>query len=208
MNIYIKPSKKVKITNKKIVYLKDIAEIYSSSGIGEKMKFLPIFNIESDNHKTYLISVVDIIKKITLALEEKDVLINNLGEMDILVEYIPDHKKHTKLVEYIKVAFISVTLLFGSATAIMSYHSDADMPQIMRGFYSTLFGEENYNPLILEIPYSIGLGVGIIIFFNHFSKIKVSNDPTPLEVQMTKYDNEVFSCIVDNMSKENNVGDN
>ena len=117
-------------------------------------------------------------------------------------------KLKVKFGEYIKVIFISITLFMGAATAIMSFHSDAEMPQILRTYYTTFYGEKEDNPLILEIPYSIGLGFGIILFFNHFSKIKLTNDPTPLEVQMTSYEQEVINCLVDNLDKEKQNGNN
>ena len=44
----------------------------------------------------------------------------------------------------------------------------------------------------MEIPYSIGLAVGITVFFNHCSKRKLTTDPTPIEVEMTTYEEEVI----------------
>jgi stage V sporulation protein AA len=64
-------------------------------------------------------------------------------------------------------------------------------------------GEEKDNPLIIEIPYSIGLAAGIIVFFNHFLGHKITDDPTPIEVEMTEYDKEVTDTILNSIEKGN-----
>lgn len=206
MDIYIKPVKKFKIAERKVVYLRDVAEVYCPSGRQEDVSSTIVLNITKNEKRTYLVSVMDIIKQISNKLSDTNVTVNNVGEMDILVEYSPKHKKDNAFMKYLKVVVVSVILFMGGATAIMSFHSDAEMPQIMKNYYETFFGEIEEFPLVLEIPYSIGLGVGIIVFFNHFSKIKITQDPTPLEVQMSTYENEVIGSVVDALDKENKNG--
>ena len=48
----------------------------------------------------------------------------------------------------------------------------------------------------LEISYSIGLAVGIIVFFNHVSKKKITRDPTPIEVEVKKYNEDLINTKV------------
>ena len=110
--------------------------------------------------------------------------------MDILVDYKQKPKVQNKLWLYTKVAAIALILFSGASTSIMSFHSDAQIPKIFQNYYYIFFGEYNDMPLILAIPYTIGLGVGIILFFNHFSKIYVTKDPTPIEIEMTTYEKE------------------
>ena len=55
---------------------------------------------------------------------------------------------------------------------------------------------------ILELNYSIGLTIGILLFFNHFGKKRFSVDPTPLEVQMRTYENEIQTTLVENASRK------
>ena len=54
------------------------------------------------------------------------------------------------------------------------------MPRV----YEQCTGAVSDGYTILEISYSLGLSVGIILFFNHFAGKKITMDPTPLEVQM------------------------
>jgi len=54
----------------------------------------------------------------------------------------------------------------------------------------------------LEISYSVGLIVGVTLFFNHFGKRKVTLDPTPIEVQMRLYEDQVDTTVIQNASRK------
>ena len=55
---------------------------------------------------------------------------------------------------------------------------------------------------ILEISYSIGIGLGIIIFYNHFGKKKLSNDPTPIELEMRQYETDIENALIDGVVRK------
>ena len=46
------------------------------------------------------------------------------------------------------------------------------------------------NPITLSD--ALGLAGGIIIFFNHIGKRRITHDPTPIEVSMRKYEMKLF----------------
>ena len=122
MDIYIKPDKKIKLTKTGGVYIKDIADIYTESTIKSRVEKIKIMEIKENKNMCYLVSVIDIINAIDKALPGNT--INNVGEMDTIVEYsIP--KKKSKVWQYVKIIFVALVLFAGSATAIMSFHSDA-----------------------------------------------------------------------------------
>lgn len=54
----------------------------------------------------------------------------------------------------------------------------------------------------IEICYAIGMPVGIIIFYNHIGKKKITQDPTPIEVEMRKYEQDVDTAFIENASRE------
>lgn len=205
MDIYIKPVKKASISERKLVYLKDIAEVYTAEGKQSAIENTIVLRITEDNRATYLISVMDVIK--TLSNAFPNFTINNVGEMDTIVEYSPVIKKEKSWFVFIKVAAIFFVLFAGASTAIMSFHSDGEIPQILKNYYFIFFREYINLPFILVIPYSFGLAFGIIIFFNHFSKMYVTKDPTPLEVEMTTYENETIASIVDSLNKNKKGSD-
>lgn len=200
MDIYIKPIKKASIAGRKLVYVKDISEVFTTGINMDAVKNTIVTQIKSDKESSYLISIIDVIKSLTNSFP--DATITNLGEMDVVVEYAPQSKKESKAFTYLKVAVICIVLFAGAATAIMSFHADGEIPDIMSNYYYIFFKQTIETPKILIIPYSIGLAVGITIFFNHFSKIYLTKDPTPIEVQMTTYENETITNIIDTLSSQ------
>lgn len=200
MDIYIKPVKKVQVTKKQHIYIRDIAEVVAEGKLAERVKNIKLMEIKEKKEKSYLISVIDIISKINAVLPGNT--INNVGEIDTIVEYSTKGKSENKLWLYLKVAFVAIILFTGSATAIMSFHSDAQMSTVFDNYYYIFFKEQATNPIIIDLPYSIGLAVGIIVFFNHFSGKKITNDPTPIEVEMSTYESEVTDNIIDTLNTE------
>ena len=63
-------------------------------------------------------------------------------------------------------------------------------------------GREGSGFTVLEISYSIGLSLGILIFFNHLGKKRFTVDPTPMEVQMRLYENDIQTTLVENAARE------
>ena len=205
MDIYIKPNEKVTITGRKVVYLKDIGALWIPGQSTASLENLVVFQIPENTEKTYLISIIDVVKAITLKFT--DASVNNVGETDILIVYKQKKQQQNKLWLYSKIAFISLILFAGASTSIMSFHSDAQMPKIFEKYYYIFFGEYNDMPLILAIPYTIGLGVGIILFFNHFSKKYITKDPTPIEIEMTTYEKEANTSMIDALDKKAKSGE-
>ena len=205
MDIYIKPNEKITITARKIVYLKDVGEIWIPGQSTASLGNLVVYQVPEDTEKTYLISVIDIIKAITLKFP--DATVNNVGEMDILLTYQKQYKQQNKVWLYSKIVFIALILFTGASTSIMSFHSDAQIPKIFQNYYYMFFGEYNDMPLILAIPYTIGLAIGIILFFNNFSKIYVTKDPTPIEIEMTTYEKETNTSIIDALNRKQKSGE-
>lgn len=204
MDIYIKPYKKANKTGPGAVRVKDLSEVFAEGGIKKQVEELRLLNITGDEKKNYLVSVIDIVEKISSAIPGSSV--NNLGEQDTIIEYSPCEKKQNKAVLWVKVAFVCLVLLAGSATAIMSFHSDAQIATVFENYYYIFFNEKIENPMLIDLPYSIGLAAGIIVFFNHFSGKKLTDDPTPIEVEMSVYESEVTDNIIDTLNKKGGEG--
>ncbi len=206
LDIYIKPFKKVSLSEVKTVYLKNVSEVYAPSEILKRVKNIKIMDIKEDKQKNYLISIIDIINAIDKCMPGHT--INNVGEMDTVLEYSPRKEKNKSFIKTLKVVAVTIILLAGSSTAIMSFHSDAQMSKVFENYYYIFFNERIENPMILDIPYSIGLAVGIIVFFNHFIGRKITTDPTPIEVEMSTYESNVTDNIIDTLNVEKTKGGN
>lgn len=202
MEIYIKPTKKLSISEVNIVRISDICEVYTHPSLAKKLKNIKILEIHDQVDKNYLISIIDIINIIDRVLPGHT--INNLGEADIIIEYNVKSEAKNSIYKSFKILCVIIILLAGSSTAIMSFHSDAQMSKVFENYYYIFFNERIENPLLLDIPYSIGLAVGIIIFFNHFSGKKLTEDPTPIEVEMALYEDNVIDTLIDSLGQDKN----
>lgn len=209
MDIYIKPVKKASIAERKSIYIKDIAEVFASENLAKRVKNIKLLEIKDKNDsqenkkikkKNYLVTIIDIISAIDKTLPGHT--INNVGEIDTIIEYSTEEKKDSKLIKVLKIIFVVVILAGGSSTAIMSFHSDAQMATVFENYYYIFFNEKVENPILINLPYSLGLAVGIIVFFNHFSGKKITEDPTPIEVEMSVYESEVTDNIIDTLNTE------
>jgi stage V sporulation protein AA len=196
MEIYIKPKKKAALVNREEILISDVAEIVAAEGTIAKIGKMKLASVDK-REKNYLVSVTDIIKKISKAYP--DATINNVGEMDTWVHCRFKEGKASSTLMWVRAFFVSLILMVGAATAIMSFHTDGQIPKVFERFHTMIFGVQQSNPPIIAIPYSIGLAFGIIIFYNHFFGKKITDDPTPIEVEMQTYDKEVTEAMVDMM---------
>ncbi|MCL2593881.1 MAG: stage V sporulation protein AA [Defluviitaleaceae bacterium] len=189
---------------KEVAKLRDIMDIIAPEDAKNKLLETDILVRKDKTQTFHLVSITDIINKILSKYPNAKV--NNLGEKDILIEFKPK-KKEKSVWKFLKVTFVVVVLLTGSSTAIMSFHSDAQMTQIFRNYSKILLGEDKEKPHIIDIPYSIGLAAGIIIFFNHFGGRKLTKDPTPIDVEMNLYDKDVNETLIANLEKKGKKDD-
>jgi len=205
MDIYIKLKKKATLYKKAAITVGDVAEIVAPPEVLQKIKDVVLFCVNTADKRTqnFAVSITDAIKAVETAAPGEN--ISSIGETDAWVQYIAKEPKPNKLVKWLKVAAVSLVLFVGSSTAIMSFHADGEIPQVFRRYYQLFFGAESTNPLIITIPYAIGIALGIIIFYNHMLGKKVTDDPTPLEVELEMYDKDVTDTMVDllNQRKEN-----
>ena len=205
MEVYIMSAEKIQIIQRKTVFLGDVASVFVVGQPKEEMEKLIVFQIPSEQKKTYLLSIMDLIQAVKA--KYPDASIHSLGEKDILVEYLPQKEKQFAALTFLKVAFVSAVLFVGAATTIMCFHTDVQLPLIFQNIYYIFYGENREMPAILSIPYSIGLGLGIIIFFNHFSKVLLTEDPTPIEIEMTTYEKETNASIIDFLGRRKGGGE-
>ena len=73
----------------------------------------------------------------------------------------------------------------------MGYNNDVDMAKVFGQLYRTFVGQKPDGPTFVELFYSIGLALGVFLFFNHVPGKKVTNEPTPIQVQMRLYERDV-----------------
>jgi len=200
MDIYIKLKKKASLSGVEHVCIKDVAEVVATADVAQKLEAARLLDPDTRANGRYLVSAADVVKLVKKAYP--DASVSNLGEQDTLVEYSTTHTHEPAWIRWGKIAVISSVLFVGSATAIMSFHNDAEIPKVFRSVFEMIFGYASDNPTLIEASYSVGLAAGIIIFFNHALGRKITDDPTPIEVQMSLYDNEVSDTLIDILERQ------
>ncbi len=186
--------------HEKDVFLKDVASLYcDDSSVLSRCKALKIKTIHDDRNKRYVEDVLDVIQK--LQKMEPQLEINNLGEADFIIDY-QKAKPFQAAWQWLKTAGVCVVCFCGAAFAIMTFNNDASVSSIFKELYKMVMGQEASGFTVLELAYSIGLALGIILFFNHFAVWKVNSDPTPLEVEMRLYEDNISKTVIQNEGRK------
>lgn len=184
----------------KDVFLKDVAKLYCDDrNIMNKCSAIKIKTIHLDRDHRYVESVLDIIQKIDQV--DAGIQVNSVGKVDYIIDY--QHKKAPSLVwQWMKTLVVCAVCFFGAAFAIMTFNNDVNAVDVFKEVYLLITGEESSGFTILELSYSIGLAVGIVVFFNHFSSYKLNTDPTPIEVEMRLYEDNVSKTLIQNNGRK------
>ena len=84
----------------------------------------------------------------------------------------------------------------------MAFHNDISITDIFTQFYEIVTGQESNGFTILELAYSIGLAAGILVFYNHIGKRRITQDPTPIEVSMRTYEQDMNNAMIQAWERE------
>ena len=199
--VYMNFSKSSEVHSEKIT-VQDVCEVWCrNSAILSGIKNTAIARVGTDKDRVYVFTAISVIR----LLYEKfpDISIQNLGETEFAVLF---HKKKKMNIiwQTLKIIFISCIIFCGGAFAIMAYGNDIDIDTVFQTLSQCFTGDENDNGMLIRIAYSIGLSVGIIIFFNNFGKRKTAKDPTPIQVAMRNYEDDIYTTIINNSMREDN----
>ncbi|KHF37784.1 stage V sporulation protein AA [Halalkalibacter okhensis] len=179
--IYIRLHHRVKISPKKKVSLNDIAQCIFPAHVDQSLCEVPFYQVSEEDGRLVIIDILQVIRFIKK--RHPDLEVSNLGENHTILEVSYPMKTPSVFL----VGFVWMLLFFGSGLAIMHFHEDVNMLAAHQKIYTILTNHESEHPFILQIPYSIGLGLGMILFFNRVFKKKFNNEPSPLEVEMFNY---------------------
>ncbi len=147
-------------------------------------------------HVRKLVALTELIELIEE--EMSDVDINPVGENQVLVDYEVYNQK--PVLQWIMTVFMCVFSFIGSMYVIMAYNNDVGTIEIFEKIYN-LLGISDYSRMnIIEIAYGVGLALGIIIFYNHFGRFRISDTPTPIQVEMNKYEKDEEDSLIAKLS--------
>ena len=201
--LYIKLEQNITV-NEPMIVIGHIAQMWcKDKDVLSRCMALKLTNIPTQKGR-YLYSVFDVVQLIQQ--NYPDVEVENLGETDFIVEY-GLNQKGNKIWEWVRTLFISIIIFFGAAFAIMTFNNDVGVSDVFQKIYHLVTGAESNGFTAIEIGYSIGLPLGILVFYNHFSKKKVTSDPTPLEVEIRLYEQDLNTAIIKDAERRTGKGD-
>ncbi len=196
--LYIKGDRDVEVTKPEVT-LGDLLSMECTDKLMlAKIKTLKIIRFKKSGRQRCVVSVLKIISCIHEKFPQADV--QNLGETDIIVTY-EDQKTPALAWHIIKTVFVAAVTFFGAAFSIMAFNNDVDVTKLFGQIYEFATGQETSGFTVLEIAYSVGVAAGILIFFNHFGKKRFTVDPTPMEIQMRLYENDIQTTLIENAGR-------
>ena len=202
--LHLKIDKNIVVTDRHVT-LKDIAkmECTDTAALRQlKQKKIYSFTEKDKQKKKNTLEVFSVLKIIELIHEDyPNLTVSNEGEADFIVEYVKSLKKPV-WISRLKTVILCVLIFFGAAFTIMAFNNDVGVSDVFSKFYMQVTGMESGGVTELEICYSIGLAVGIIVFFNHVGHKKITHDPTPIQIEMRKYENDLDTAFIDNAERK------
>jgi stage V sporulation protein AA len=198
--LYVQTDKNVKVTKESIL-LGDIAKLScSDSKILQRNQCRKVVSLPQKKYGRYVVSATDLIKEIQK--EEENVDVTHIGEPTFIVTY-EDPSAKSSVISWTKTILISLVTFFGTAFSIMTFNTDVSVGKLFKQIYRMFTGEKSSGFTVLEVTYSIGIAIGVIFYFNHFGNRKLTQDPTPMEVQMRVYEDDVDTTIIEKDERRN-----
>lgn len=197
--IYIKAEQNVELQTED-VFVKDIARIACSDPETlAKVKAVRLHSFREGRPERQVISLLKVIEEICRVCPNADV--QSVGEAEVLVERV-DADRHKGPVQTMKLIFVAMVSFFGTAFTIMAFHNDIGISEVFAKIYEMVTGSAGDGYGILELSYSVGLAVGITVFFNHIGGRRITKDPTPIEVEMRVYEENVNKALIETADRE------
>lgn len=197
--LYLKAERSVEVTQDD-VFLKDVAKVYcADKNIAARTRAIKLHSFSKQEKKRQVFSILKLIEMINQSCP--NVSVENIGEADILVERV-NVDKHKSGIQTVKVIFVAAISFFGTAFTIMAFHNDIGINKVFGKVYEMVMGQPSANYSVMELAYSIGLALGIIVFFNHIGGRRITKDPTPIEVEMRIYEKDVNDSLIETADRE------
>ena len=194
--IYIQMKHRLTIKKGAIVRLSDMAQVIVPEEMSNLQELVVLSNTSEVEKKFIVLDVMNVINKIKSRYPDAEIQV--IGPSETIFEIVKKRKTAPSFL------FVLVWLLLfvGSGMAIMNFHEETSMQTMHQKIYRMMTGNMNSTPFIVQIPYSLGLGLGMILFFNHLFKKRINQEPSPLEIEMFNYQQDLDQYVVLNKHKE------
>lgn len=189
-NLFVRMRPRIEAEHKQVLALMDVVRLEGDANIIKRIQSLPIYKIREEDGSKLSIDALSVIAAIRMLFPSLDIQL--IGPANTVV-YI---KQPLKRLKPLLILTVWLLLFVGSGLAVMNFHEDVSMRAVHIRLYYLLTGIHSLYPLWLQIPYSIGLGLGMVLFFNHFFKKRFNDEPSPLDVEMFNYQQNLDLYVV------------
>ncbi len=199
VTVYLKCERNVEVQSEDVL-MRDIANLRcADSSISAKLKSIKVQHFQKQGSTRCVISTLKLVE----LMEEvcPNISVQIVGEPDVLVELVST-KKYKGLAQWLKIVMVCLVSFFGTAFTIMAYHNDVGINEVFTEVYCMVMNREPGGLNVLEISYAVGLALGIIVFFNHVGGRRLTKDPTPIEVAMRNYEQDVDMTLIATAGRE------
>ncbi|WP_100408350.1 stage V sporulation protein AA [Bacillus solitudinis] len=194
--MYIRLRHRVTAKNGQRILIGDVAQVIADDSIRDRITEAVLHDITPKDNNVIIVDVMTVIAIIRLFQPTLD--IQTVGPPQTIIRV--EAKKHRMGPVY--VAFVWFLLFIGAGLAIMNFHEDVSMQAVHMRIFQMITGNEFAKPLMLQVPYSIGLGLGMILFFNHLFRKRINEEPSPLELEMFNYQQNIDQYVSLHENKE------
>ena len=192
--LYLQTERNIKITSP-VVTLGDVAQLSCSDGaVLARNQVRRVAHLPDDGYGRYVCSASTLVRLVTEAEEHVDV--THIGEPNFILTYEDPRQKNT-WISWCKTILVGILTFIGTAFSIMTFHTDIGVRELFLDVYTRFLPQMTPGFSVLEISYSIGIGLGVVLYFNHFGRRKFTQDPTPLEVEMRVYEDDIDTTIIE-----------
>jgi stage V sporulation protein AA len=188
--LYIRFRKRVSLEQGQPILLRHIADLLSDSEIELKLHSHIISYPKPQDGNLILVDMLMVIRSIHQIIPV--IQIEGFGEPHVLIEI----KSGKPGPHFIILALVWLLLFVGSGLTILNFHADVSMLQVHQRIYELLTGKRLEHPYFLQIPYSVGIGLGMVLFFNHIFKKRFNEEPSPLELEMYLYQESTNRYVI------------
>ena len=205
VTVYIKCDRNVEVKSED-VYMTDLGSLRCADPtVSVKLKALKVHHFAKEGAKRIVVSTLKLVELMENACP--GVTVQIVGEPDVLVEWI-EVGTYKGPAQWLKTTLVCLVSFFGTAFTIMAYHNDVGINDVFTEIYRMFMNREPQGLNVLEVSYSVGLALGIIVFFNHVGSRRLTKDPTPIEVAMRNYEEDVDKALIATAAREGKEEEN
>lgn len=196
--VYVKMKHQLDVDLSHQISIRDTAFLAGNQDICEMIGQLTVHQVKQKDNNVIIIDLLHVID--TIHEHNPKIEIESIGPTQTVVR-VREQKKNRSFILF---SFVWLLLFFGSGLAIMYFHEDVSMQDVHQNIYFLVTGKRIESPFLLQIPYSIGLGAGMILFFNHLFKKKFNEEPSPLDIEMFNYEQDLDQYLIVHENKREN----